>query len=134
MSENERRDLAARLRSLRQERGISVSELARRAKLSKGYVSQLEREGTHNPSVEALQGIATALGLSMPEVLGARSEPPTGLPKGLEEFVARAAGQGRYLAAEDVEMLLSIRYRGRQPETEADWAYLFETIQRVVKV
>lgn len=52
-------------RALRRERdrvGISVSELARRAQVSKATVSQLEG-GTGNPSVETLWAIATALGV-----------------------------------------------------------------------
>jgi transcriptional regulator with XRE-family HTH domain len=51
-------------RAIRREReaaGLSVSELARRAGLSKATVSQLESGG--NPSVETLWAIGTALGV-----------------------------------------------------------------------
>ena len=52
-------------RSLRRERegaGLSVSELARRAGVSKATVSQLE-SGAGNPSVETLWAIGDALGV-----------------------------------------------------------------------
>ncbi|OIU84380.1 helix-turn-helix domain-containing protein [Microbacterium sp. AR7-10] len=59
-------DLRARLAlALRRERegvGLSVSELARRAGVSKATVSQLE-SGSGNPSVETLWAIGDALGV-----------------------------------------------------------------------
>ncbi|GAA3761586.1 XRE family transcriptional regulator [Microbacterium kribbense] len=54
--------IAAALRREREGAGLSVSELARRAGISKATVSQLEG-GTGNPSVETLWAIATTLGV-----------------------------------------------------------------------
>ncbi|WP_169948534.1 helix-turn-helix domain-containing protein [Microbispora sp. H11081] len=45
-------------------RGLSIDELARRAGISSGLLSQLER-GIGNPSIETLGNIAGALGLSL---------------------------------------------------------------------
>jgi transcriptional regulator with XRE-family HTH domain len=59
-------ELGSRIgRALRREResaGISISELARRASISKATVSQLEN-GTGNPSVETLWALGDALGI-----------------------------------------------------------------------
>lgn len=52
--------IARRLKSARQSRGLSVSELARRATIAKSTVTQLEA-GRGNPSVETIWALATAL-------------------------------------------------------------------------
>jgi XRE family transcriptional regulator, regulator of sulfur utilization len=51
-----------RVRALRQARGMSLSELARRAALGKATLSGLEA-GTRNPTLDTLHAIAAALGL-----------------------------------------------------------------------
>lgn len=66
-------------RALRRERevaGISVSELARRAGVSKATVSQLET-GAGNPSVETLWALGDALGVPFAELVDQRSASPT---------------------------------------------------------
>jgi transcriptional regulator with XRE-family HTH domain len=52
--------IGERIRELRVEQELSVSELARRAGVSKSLVSQVEHNRT-NPSVETVQAIAQAL-------------------------------------------------------------------------
>ena len=49
-------NLGARLRELRVERGMSLSELARRAGVGKGSLSEIE-SGRRNPTVETLYSI-----------------------------------------------------------------------------
>jgi transcriptional regulator with XRE-family HTH domain len=73
-------DLGARIaRSLRRERegtGLSVSELARRAGVSKATVSQLE-SGAGNPSVETLWALGVALGVPFAVLVDQQSAAPT---------------------------------------------------------
>jgi len=57
-----RERLAHSLRREREGAGLSVSELARRASVSKATISQLE-SGAGNPSVETLWAIGDALGV-----------------------------------------------------------------------
>ncbi|MFI1380560.1 helix-turn-helix domain-containing protein [Embleya sp. NPDC020886] len=54
--------ISAAVRSERQRRGLSLSELARLAGLSKATVSQLEA-GTGNPGVETVWALSVALGV-----------------------------------------------------------------------
>jgi len=57
-----RERLAHSLRRERESAGLSISELARRASVSKATISQLEN-GSGNPSVETLWAIGDALGI-----------------------------------------------------------------------
>ncbi len=73
-------DLGTRIaRSLRREReanGLSVSELARRAGVSKATVSQLE-SGSGNPSVETLWALGVALGVPFAVLVDQQTSAPT---------------------------------------------------------
>ncbi|MFB7844763.1 helix-turn-helix domain-containing protein [Microbacterium sp. NPDC056052] len=92
-------DLRARIsRSLRREReaaGLSVSELARRAGVSKATVSQLE-SGSSGPSVETLWAIADALGVPFAAFVEERTNAPTLIRAGEHAGVPSAAAP--YLA------------------------------------
>ncbi|GAA3651042.1 helix-turn-helix domain-containing protein [Microbacterium marinilacus] len=73
-------DLGSRIaRTLRREReaaGLSISELARRAGVSKATVSQLEN-GSGNPSVETLWAIGVALGVPFAVLVDQQAGAPT---------------------------------------------------------
>ncbi|GII01624.1 XRE family transcriptional regulator [Planobispora takensis] len=58
-----------RIRSLREERGISLSELARRAGVGKATLSGLEN-GTRNPTLETLWAVTAQLGVGLASVVG----------------------------------------------------------------
>jgi len=62
--------LGARLRARRQERGLSLGELARRVSISPSALSKLET-GKISPSVSTLRGLAVELQLSLDELLAA---------------------------------------------------------------
>jgi transcriptional regulator with XRE-family HTH domain len=64
MALSELTTLAARLRGLRLEREWTLEELARRAGLSKSYLSRLE-DGDRQPSIAALLSLANAHGLPL---------------------------------------------------------------------
>jgi XRE family transcriptional regulator, regulator of sulfur utilization len=53
-----------RVRALRTERGLSLSELARRAGVGKATLSGLE-SGTRNPTLDTLHSVAAALGVAL---------------------------------------------------------------------
>lgn len=73
-------DLRTRIaRTLRREReaaSLSVSELARRAGISKATVSQLE-SGAGNPSVETLWALGVALGIPFAVLVDQQQNAPT---------------------------------------------------------
>jgi transcriptional regulator with XRE-family HTH domain len=68
-------EVSQRVRELREQRGLSLSALARRAAVGKATLSGLEA-GTRNPTLETLQAVAAALDLPLTTLL---SPPPATL-------------------------------------------------------
>ncbi len=71
------KELGATLRKLRQECGKTLSQVAKDSGISKSYLSQIERGGVRNPTVELLGRIAKALGVDL-VIQGARERNPLG--------------------------------------------------------
>lgn len=70
------RVVGRRVRELRQARGVSLSELARRAGIGKATLSGVET-GTRNPTLETLWAITAQLGVPMAAILDAPPQPQT---------------------------------------------------------
>ncbi|WP_040164979.1 helix-turn-helix domain-containing protein [Microbacterium gorillae] len=87
--------IAERLRSERESRGLAVSELARRAGISKATVSQLE-SGTANPTVETLWAIGDALGVPFSTLVEAPATGPRLVRAG--DYAGIPAAAAPYLA------------------------------------
>ena len=59
-------DIGTKLKSLRTQNGLTQQELADRAELTKGFISQVERNLT-SPSISTLADILQCLGSSLQE-------------------------------------------------------------------
>lgn len=59
-------DIGSKIKRLRQANGLTLEELANRSELTKGFLSQLERDLT-SPSVTTLEDILEALGTTLQE-------------------------------------------------------------------
>jgi len=78
--------LGARIRSLRETRGMSIRGLARLAGTSQETVRQLESDPRANPTLETLLGVQQALGLaSLEQLLG-----------GFDRFPSRELAEERH--------------------------------------
>lgn len=62
--------LDAVLKRIREAKGLSQLDSAKRAKVSQGYLSDLEARQKKNPGIETLRKIAKALGVPVAELLG----------------------------------------------------------------
>lgn len=120
--------LGERLQQRRREKEMSAAELARRAEVSKGYLSELENGRAERPSGDVLYRLASALGTTVADLLGREVRPADrAINPALRQF-AEAEG----LPEEDVRMLAQIRFRGEQPATIEDWRFLYESIRRSI--
>jgi transcriptional regulator with XRE-family HTH domain len=63
------RKLSATIRRAREEKGLSQAQLAKRAKVAQGYISDLEAGGKKNPGIEVLKRLAKALGVPVTALL-----------------------------------------------------------------
>ncbi len=61
------KQLGARIRYLRQQKNMTIEDLALEAEINRNYLCDLER-GTRNPTVNVLNKIATALGIALSEL------------------------------------------------------------------
>ena len=59
-------DIGAKIRKLRKTSGLTLEELASRSELTKGFLSQLERNLT-SPSISTLEDVLEALGTNLAE-------------------------------------------------------------------
>ena len=71
---NETPKVGARVRSLRRERGLTIEQLAAATGLTKGFISQLERDRTA-PSLSSIARICDALGVRLSHIFEQEAAP-----------------------------------------------------------
>jgi transcriptional regulator with XRE-family HTH domain len=129
--ETPRIPLAENLRKLREEKGLSLDQVAKKAEISKAYLWELERDtqGAKKPSAVVLMQIAKALSTTLADLLSLPSVQTTEgsreIPASLAELRDRLKGQGNELSESDLQDLARTRFRGSQPKTADEWHQLY---------
>ena len=59
---------------IRKKKGLTLTELAEQANISKSYLSNIEREINHNPSIQVMGKISKVLGVDLKNLLTNKSE------------------------------------------------------------
>jgi len=125
---NDMRAIGRRIRTFREQKGMTPTELATRAKISRSYLSELERgTGAHKrPSADVMYRIGKALGIAMSDLLGVPliTGPATKWPPSLARFAEQYK-----VPQSDLEMLASIRFRGDPPKSPERWAFIYNAIK-----
>lgn len=118
-------EIGARLASLRHDKGLSLSELASIAAVSKSYLSTVEKGSGSRPGAAFLHKIAQALGVTLADLVGRElvADAPQ-IPAALQELAAE-----RNLPARDVEMLAGIAFRGEAPRSRERWEFIYNAIK-----
>ena len=75
-------DIGHKIKQLRIQKGLTLEELASRSELTKGFLSQMERNLT-SPSIATLNDIVEALGSSLSEFFREDKEEQIVFQKGL---------------------------------------------------
>lgn len=118
-ADGDTRLIGERLRALRSEHDLTILELAAKAQVSAGIISQIER-GSSNPSMKTLQRLRAALGVNLWEFL----QTPATTPKAQEaDFIRRASERPRIVVGETrlVKELLS-------PRPDENLRFMFVTL------
>jgi transcriptional regulator with XRE-family HTH domain len=116
--------LAEKIGRYRKAQQMSLTELARRADVSRSYLYQIE-SGESSPTLKVLKSLATALGVRVSDLVG--EEKRLNIPESLERFAAEYN-----IEPGDLEMLAQINYRGRRPTTPEEWRVLWRVIKATV--
>ncbi|MCW3096516.1 MAG: transcriptional regulator, family [Chthonomonadaceae bacterium] len=125
--------IGQRIKARREERGLSLSALADLAKVSRGYLSQIESGDVENPSAAVLFRIAKNLGTSVAKLLGEVQEPGTEGQENepLDPILLQFARE-EALTEDDIRMLSGIKRRGQRPQNVNDWRFIYEAIKRTI--
>lgn len=118
--------LGDRIRAFRADLNLSQTDLARAAKISKAYLSELEGGAGRRPSADVLLRIADALGVTIGDILGRSVSPedPVDIPKELRELADEED-----LTDDEVRRLAQIRLRGGAPRSKERWRFIYNAIR-----
>jgi XRE family transcriptional regulator, master regulator for biofilm formation len=86
--------LGKTIRRLREDKGYTMSELAKHADVSKSYLSQIERSLQNNPSLQFLNKVASSLDTSIDYLLGVEVENFTELDEEWKDLIRIAIREG----------------------------------------
>ena len=130
-------DVGPRLRAHREQRGLSLRELARRLGVSPSAISQIET-GKSRPSVSTLYSIVTELGMSLDELFGAaKPAPPADDPRSPAHQAAAGRGHRSQRSGErhvqradsraTIDLESGVRWERLTPGPDHDTDFLFVT-------
>ena len=133
--------LAERLRQLREQKELSLDDLASKAGISKTYLWELEKDstGAKKPSADVLLRLAKALSttigdlLNQPVVRVKESAGSVPVLPSLKDFADRMERLGTPLKEADLRDLAVMKFRGGQPETADEWHQLYLTLVNTVR-
>jgi transcriptional regulator with XRE-family HTH domain len=129
-----------RLRTLREQRGISRQQLAQKAQLSRAYIYLLEGDSedeaatTRRPSYDVVVRLAGVLDV-LPEAFASGSERSLKANEAAAAAIApalREAVERFDIPPEDVQELARFAFRGRRPVSPNAWGQLWMAIRNSV--
>lgn len=128
--------LAKKIREERKKAGLTLDDLADKARLSKTYLWELEQDedGVKRPSADVVLKIADALSLTIADLMGLPTvkvqKETVNLPKSLIDFRDQQLTMGNKLSDKDLRELAGMSFRGGQPRTAEDWFAVYLAFAR----
>jgi transcriptional regulator with XRE-family HTH domain len=140
-------EFGARLRSARQRLGLTLKDVSDRSGSSIAYLSDLERGLLKNPTLETLTSLASALDVSLNDLLGVDElGDEGGFPASLErfaklpQFVEETSRDAKSRRISELDLrrawlraLDRIDVYGDRPQSESDYLFIWEAIRRVLR-
>ncbi len=123
------------IKKYRELKDYSLSDLAEKAGVSKAFLWEIEQGNSKRPGAEVLFKIATALDVTVAELMGKKSpkvkspEIEPDINDGLKEFIKERKQQGNPLAQDEIRSLAYVQFRGGRPQTKDDWALVYLTLK-----
>jgi transcriptional regulator with XRE-family HTH domain len=117
------RELGHLVSDRRKELHMSQAELAQRARLSRNYISLIERGLARNASTKVLNQLAVALGVKVGKLFGQPEVETALIPPTLREFALEKG-----LSYDVVDRMSRIPLRGREPRTVEEWEALYAAV------
>lgn len=126
--------MGGRIREFRKMRKLSLRELAGRAKISAGFLSELER-GQVNASVGTLRRLAEELGVKLPDLFGDRHASGARILRKAERPAIHVSNlSAKYLLSQKPLMNLEVYSTEFAPGGSAGEAYVHGDAQEVLIV
>ena len=108
----------------RKDMGLSQEALAKRADISRNYISIIERGEARNVSMNIIGQLAIALETTPTELLDEPDRSEVLISPTLREFGLKAS-----LSFEAIDRLARIPRRGREPQSLEEWRQLYEAVR-----
>jgi transcriptional regulator with XRE-family HTH domain len=121
--------LADQLRERRKKLGLSQESLAKRAKVSRNYISLIESEQIDNVGLAIVNKLAVALGATPGQLTGEVRDSKHAevvIDPALAEFAEKEG-----LAVNEVLALARIEYRGARPKSVREWRELYSVVKKL---
>lgn len=96
--------IGEKIKKRRVAKGFSITELAKAAKVSKSYLSSIEKDTDRNPSLQVIQRIAAALDMKVDELVSTTSSPSACTNEEWMELAGRIMEAGG--TKEDIEAFI----------------------------
>jgi len=117
-------ELGRQVNRRRKEKRLTQEELARRANISRNYISLIERGEAKNVSVNVLNELAKVLDTSPAQLSGQDGWADTLISPILREFALK-----ENLGFDVVDKLSRLPMRGKEPQTVEEWQELYLLIK-----
>ncbi len=128
-------NVGGRIRTLRNERQMTLPALANKAKLSKGLLSKLENDEDPNPSLKTLSVIAKALEVTLSEILDsgkikAKRLIPDQPPAWLTTLTDTLTGEGKKPDEDILQALYVLQSRkGNTQKDPSAWVHMYKSLE-----
>jgi transcriptional regulator with XRE-family HTH domain len=133
------KNIGGTIRTLRQEKGITLPALAEKAQISKGLLSKIETSPESNPSLDTLYKIAEALEMPLSflletEKIQLKRVVPDQPPAWQKQLISSLREKGKEPDKDIMNALYVLRNRKAAKNTDVEtWKFLYQSIENSFK-